>query len=264
MSILLAQEAFDWRSPLSNAFESIVTFIPKLLAFLLILLVTWIVAKLLKKATHWLLQKINFDSLMDRAGIGRPLSRGGFDDSSNFVALIVYYAVWLLGLQLAIGVFGPNPISDLINSVVAFIPRAVVALIIIIVTGLLVRAVNQMLQPFYSNMDWGRLARGIVTGAIWLIGIFAALDQIQVAEDIVNTLFTTIVGSLGFILAIKFGVGGIWAARDRFWPAVYDKIDGTDTGDASPASPSSGGGDKKTETVIKPADPSDRPSEPLA
>ena len=54
-----------------------------------------------------------------------------------------------------------------------------------------------------------------------MIGVFAALDQIEVATDIVNTLFTTIVGALGFILVIKFGVGGIWAARDRFWPAVY-------------------------------------------
>ena len=59
---------------------------------------------------------------------------------------------------------------------------------------------------------------------IWLIGGFAALDQLQVAKDVVDTLFETIVYSLGFIIVIKFGVGGIWAARDRFWPAVYDQV----------------------------------------
>ncbi len=62
-----------------------------------------------------------------------------------------------------------------------------------------------------------------------LIGIFAAIDQIDFAADIVDTLFTAIVGSLSAILILKFGIGGIWSARDRFWPNVYDRLSGTDT-----------------------------------
>lgn len=230
-SIVLAQ-GFDWQTPVENAVEAVVTFVPRLLAFLLILFVARLVAGAFRKAVTFLLTRIHFDRTMDRAGIGQPLARAGFEDSGRFVAMIVYYAVLLLGLQLAISVFGPNPISDLINSVVAFVPKAIVAMVIIIITGLLVRAVNQVLQPFYANMDWGGIARSIVTAAIWMLGIFAALDQIEVAQDVVSTLFTTIVGSLGLIIVIKFGVGGIWAARDRFWPAVYDRIEGaarTDT-----------------------------------
>ncbi|MCP5029774.1 MAG: hypothetical protein GY929_26175, partial [Actinomycetia bacterium] len=38
------------------------------------------------------------------------------------------------------------------------------------------------------------------------------------------TTFTVFMGSIGAIVVIKFGVGGIWAARDRFWPAVYDRV----------------------------------------
>ena len=68
---------------------------------------------------------------------------------------------------------------------------------------------------------------------IWLIGGFAALDQVQIARSVVDTLFRTIVASLGAILVIKFGVGGIWAARDRFWPRVYDAIGGTTSVPAS-------------------------------
>ena len=47
---------------------------------------------------------------------------------------------------------------------------------------------------------------------------------VAVAEDVVDTLFQALIGSLAFILVIKFGVGGIWAASDRFWPNVYDKF----------------------------------------
>ena len=67
---------------------------------------------------------------------------------------------------------------------------------------------------------------------------FAALDTVQVAEDVVDTLFQVIVASLGAILVIKFGVGGVWAARDRFWPAVYNKVAET-TGDTSRTAPAS-------------------------
>ena len=164
MTPLVLAQSFDWQTPLENAVDAVVTFVPRLLAFLLILLVARFVAGAFRKATTFLLQRVHFDRTMDRAGIGQPLARAGFDDAGGFVAMIVYYAVLLLGLQLAISVFGPNPISDLINSVVAFVPKAIVAMVIIIITGLLVRAVNQVLQPFYANMDWGGIAR-------WLMGV---------------------------------------------------------------------------------------------
>ena len=72
-----------------------------------------------------------------------------------------------------------------------------------------------------------------VAAGIWMIGCFAALDQIQIARNIVDTLFRTIIASLGAILVIKFGVGGIWAARDRFWPRVYDAVGATDRNDTT-------------------------------
>ncbi len=67
----------------------------------------------------------------------------------------------------------------------------------------------------------------VAVAAIWVIGGFAALDQLEFAADIVDQLFTAIIGSISLILILKFGIGGIWEARDRFWPAVYDRVTGT-------------------------------------
>ena len=61
---------------------------------------------------------------------------------------------------------------------------------------------------------------------MWLFFGLAALDQIEIGEDVVDTLTTAVFASLSAILIIKFGVGGIWAARDRFWPNVYDTLSG--------------------------------------
>ena len=72
--------------------------------------------------------------------------------------------------------------------------------------------------------------------AVWLIFGLAALDQAQIAGDLIDTLTTAIFASLTFILVIKFGVGGIWAARDRFWPNVYDSVS-SNSGSAQAAAP---------------------------
>jgi hypothetical protein len=116
---------------------------------------------------------------------------------------------------------------------IAFIPKLIVAIIIVVVTGLVANAVRNMLQPALAQVEHGELLTKLAVGAIWMIGIFAAIDQIQFAEDIVDTLFTAIVGSLSANLVLKFGIGGIWAARDRFWPNVYDRLAGADTTDQS-------------------------------
>jgi hypothetical protein len=214
---LIAQ--IDWQTPLESAWQDVVAFVPRLIGFLLILLIGRIVAGIIRTLITKGLELIRFDAAMDRAGFGAPLERAGFADSGRFVALLIYYAILLLVLQMALGVFGPNPVQDALTAIVAFIPNIVVALAILVITGLIANVVRDLLEPAYANVTVGHLLRQGVTAAIWIIGGFAALDQLRVAENIVETLFTAIVGSLAAILVIKFGVGGIWAARDRFWPA---------------------------------------------
>lgn len=242
----LAQSSFDWRGPLEDAFGSVVDFVPKAIAFLAILLIGRWIARLIQKGVTTLLAKINFDDVMDRAGIGGPLENAGFADSGRFIALLVYYGLMLLVLQLALSVFGPNAIDDALNSILAFLPKAVVAIAIVIITGVIAKAVSDMLEPAFANVEAGDILRRVVTAAIWVIGVFAALDQIDIAADITSTLFTALIGSLSLILVIKFGVGGIWAARDRFWPAVYDKFSAeagkVGGGDTPPSTPPSPGG----------------------
>ena len=219
----------DFDGIFTDTFGDIAAFIPKLIAFLLIFLIGMFVARLIRRAIGTLLTKINFDSYIDKAGIGAPLQRAGFADSGRFVAQIIYYLIALLVLKLSLSAFGDNDISDALDGMIAFIPKLIVAIIIIVITGLVANAVGNMIRPALNDVDYGATLGKIATGAIWMIGIFAAIDQIDFAADIVDTLFTAIVGSLSAILILKFGIGGIWSARDRFWPNVYDQLSGTDT-----------------------------------
>ncbi len=227
MGILAVDIDFD--GIFTETFGDIADFVPKLIAFLLILIVGMFIARMIRRAIGTVLTRIGFDTYIDRAGIGAPLQRAGFADSGRFVAQIIYYLIGLLVLKLSLSAFGDNDISDALDGMIAFIPKLIVAIVIIIVTGLVANAVRNMIQPGLAQVEHGETLTKLAVAGIWMIGIFAAIDQIEFAEDIVDTLFTAIIGSLSAILVLKFGIGGIWAARDRFWPNVYDRLSGTDT-----------------------------------
>lgn len=216
--------AIEWSQGIEDAWSDVASFVPKLAAALAVLIIGWIIAKFIRRVLERILVKVNFDSYVDRAGLGAPLERAGYSDSGKLLALIVYVALMLLVLQLAVGVFGDSEINDALDGLIAFIPKLLVALVIVVITGVVANAVRSLVRPAVAHLGAGSFLTNLAFVAIWVVGGFAALNQIEVASDVVDTLFRTVAYSLGAILVIKFGVGGVWAARDRFWPAVYDSV----------------------------------------
>ncbi len=219
--------AVEFTEPINNAIDEVVGFVPALIKLILILVIGFFIARFIRSAIVTLLRRIRFDDYIDKAGIGAPLERAGFADSGRFIAMVIYYLIMLIVLQIALSAFGDNPVTDVVNDLIAFIPKALVAIIIIVVTGLVANAVRNIIAPALANQEFGGLLTTVAVGAIWVIGTFAALDQLEFAADIVDQLFTAIIGSISLILILKFGIGGIWEARDRFWPAVYDRVTGS-------------------------------------
>lgn len=223
---MLAQDSFDWRGPLEDAFGLVTDFVPKLVLFLVILVVGLFVARWIRRLVHKVLTRIRFDDYIDRSGIGAPLERAGFADSGRFVAQLIYYLIVLMVLQMAFNVFGDNPITDALDGLVDWLPKLVVAIVLVIIGGLVANVVGDLVRGATAGQGYGAFVTRLATIGVWLFFGLAALDQVEIGEDLVDTLTTAIFASLSAILIIKFGVGGIWAARDRFWPNVYDSLSG--------------------------------------
>src|SRR5215212_456998 len=117
---------------LRDMWGSVLAIAPKVVLFLVILIVGWIVAKLIATAVDKILERVGFDRAVERGGVRRALARSDYD-ASTIVSKIVYFALLLIVLQFAFGVFGPNPVSNLISGVVAFLPNLLIALIIVVV-----------------------------------------------------------------------------------------------------------------------------------
>ncbi|MGE2712765.1 mechanosensitive ion channel family protein [Mycolicibacterium litorale] len=190
-------------------------FAPKLVAFLVILIIGWILAKLIAKAIDKVLEKVGFDRAVERGGVKKALARSSYD-ASTIVSKIIYYALLLVVLQLAFGVFGPNAISDLIAAVIAFLPQLLVAVIIIVVAAAIAAAVRDIVSNALSGLSYGRLLANIASIAIIGLGVIAALNQVGIALTVTLPVLVAILGTIGGILVVGVG-GGLIKPMQQRW-----------------------------------------------
>lgn len=195
--------------------RSILLFLPKALAFLVILLVGWLIAKAVRKLVDKVLERVGFDRLVERGGVKTALQRSKYD-ASDIVAKLVYYAILLFTLQLAFGIWGPNPISDLITGVVTWLPRAFVAIIIIVVASAIAKGVKDLVIASLGGLSYGKLLANIASVFILGLGIIAALNQIGVATTVTTPILITVLAIIAGVVIVGVGGGAIKPMQSRW------------------------------------------------
>ncbi|MGI5521226.1 mechanosensitive ion channel family protein [Micromonospora sp. CA-259024] len=198
-----------------DALRSVMLFLPKAVAFVAILLAGWLIAKAVLKIVEKVLERVGFDRAVERGGVRRALSRSRYD-ASDIVAKLVYYAVLLLTLQLAFGIWGPNPISDLIAAVVSWLPRAFVAIVIVVVAAAIANAVRDIISGALGGLSYGRVLATTASVFILGLGVIAALNQIGVATAVTTPVLIAVLATVGGILVVGVGGGLIRPMQSRW------------------------------------------------
>ncbi|CAN5329682.1 hypothetical protein BH20ACT24_BH20ACT24_19200 [soil metagenome] len=215
--------AIDFEGGLESAWTRIATFVPKLVGFLLILIIGYFVAKLVARVVGSVLERVGFDRAVERGGLKQALAKSKYDPS-DILAKVVFWTAFLFVLQLAFGVFGPNPISDLIKGLIAFLPNIFVAIIILVIAGALAKVVSDLLQSVLGGVSGGEwMAKGAGI-AILAIGFFAALDQLNIAPAIVTGLFYAILALIVGSGIVAIGGGGI-RTMQQYWERSATRLE---------------------------------------
>jgi hypothetical protein len=199
---------------LEDALHSVLLFVPKLLGFLVILIIGYFVAKAVSKLVDRILERVGFDRAVERGGIKTALAHSKYD-ASDVVAKLVYYALLLFTLQLAFGIWGPNPVSDLIRSVVAWLPNAFVAIIIVVVAAAIANAVKELIRGALGGLSYGRMLATIASVVILSLGVIAALNQIGVAVTVTTPILIAVLATVAGILIVGVGGGLVQPMRER-------------------------------------------------
>lgn len=213
----------EFTDGLGDAFSSIATFLPKLVGFLLILVIGYFVAKAIAKVLDKVLERVGFDRAVERGGVGKALAKSQYD-ASGILGKIVFYALFLFVLQLAFGVFGPNPISTLIASVIAYLPKLFVAIVIVVIGAAIAAAIKEIVEASLGGLSYGRTLAFAASAAILVITAFAALNQLEIAPEIVNGLFYAILAVVVGCAVVAIGGGGI-STMQEYWQRVAHRAD---------------------------------------
>ena len=210
--------------PVRALLAQVGAFLPSLAGAIIVLAVGWMAAKVARFAVGRGLRAINFNVLTERAGIDGFLEQGGIrSDTTDLFGAFAYWLVILAALIIGFNLLGLTYITELLGRVVLFVPKVIVALLILIFGAYFARFIAGTVAAYCRNVgiqDADMLAR-LAQYAIIVFVVLIALDQVDVGGTIVRESFLIILAGIVFALALAFGIGGRrWAADklEHWWP----------------------------------------------
>jgi hypothetical protein len=200
--------------PLRAFLLQIGVFVPRLAIALGLLLVGWLLAKALRLGVVKALRALNFHVLTQRAGIDGFLQQGGTEkDTTDLFGWIAYALIILASLIIASNSLGLVQVTDLLGRVVFFVPRLLVALLVVIFGSYFARFVAGAVRGYCKRVsisDSDLLARLAQYGIMTFV-VLLAIDHLDIGGGLIQQTFLILLAGVVFAGALALGLG----ARDR-------------------------------------------------
>jgi hypothetical protein len=198
-----------------NSTGAFVQFVPRLVAATIIFAGGFVVAMLARRMVRSALAWLQFDRLAARTGASEMLRVADMPSADLLVAKIVFWIVWMSFIVSAVDTLQFGPFRGLVHQFFLFVPRALLALLVLALGFLVGNFVWRatLLGSVNAGVPGARLLSGTLRLLVIAIAVVMALEQLGLATAVVLTAFAIAFGSLMLGLAIAFGLGGRDAAR---------------------------------------------------
>lgn len=213
--------AQNWAAVLQNSFNgmlaAVIGFIPNFVFAVIVFIIGWVIAWFVGNLIAQAVRAIRVDQALRTAGVDDVVSRAGYRlDSGAFLGGLVKWFIILVFLTFALQVLGLSQVTFFLQAIVVqYIPNVIIAVLILLVTAVIAEVSQGVVAG--SARAAGITAAGFAGAAarwsIWIFGILAALSQLQIAQGILQTLFTGVVVALSLAFGLAFGLGGQEAAQ---------------------------------------------------
>ncbi|MBA2615682.1 MAG: hypothetical protein H0U90_07880 [Actinobacteria bacterium] len=196
-----------WGDKIENGFTAIFAFIPELIAALIVLIIGYFVAKIVAGVISRLLHRAGADRALTQGQGGQYVSRVT-RSPSKLLGRIVFWVLFLGVISLAVSVLGINALTNFVAAIFAYLPNVLAALLIFVVAGAVAAAVAGLVARLMGDTPTGKIVASVAPVLIMAIAAFMILDQLKIAEDIVQITYMALMGGLALALALAFGLGG--------------------------------------------------------
>jgi hypothetical protein len=191
--------------------------LPQIIGAILILLIGWILARVIKRLSIKGLNLVRFNYLTEKSGIEKFLEKGGVKVSSiDLIGTLIYWIIMLVVILATLNSLKLTAASTLFNQIMLYIPNIIVAILILVIGIYFARLVSQVLITSLKNMEekTANTIGMLANYAIIIFTVFIILGQLNIAGTIVTNAFTILFGAICLALGLAFGLGGKeWAAQ---------------------------------------------------
>ena len=201
--------AVELGDSVQQGLDSFFNFLPNLIAFAVILVVGFLIARVLGDIASKVLEKLGIDTALHDSDAGRYVERvSPGAKPSNGVGRAVFWLAMVFVVAVAIGALKIPAVTGFMNEVLAYMPNVIAAIVIFVVAAAIAGAAGTAVTKLMGDTATGKLVAAVVPTLVLVIGLFMVLNQLKIAEEIVTITFAALLGSLGLGMALAFGLGG--------------------------------------------------------
>jgi len=202
---------------LSDSLTEVTHFLPRLLVAIVVLILGWMLAKVTRAGIMRRLTLLKFDRATEKSGLESFLKHAEMEVSiASIIGNLAYWMIILLMIVTVANSLGLQMVADLFNKVVLYIPNVIVAILVLVFGTILARFINGMVFAWLNNVEFsGALTVSTFSEyAMMVFVFFMAMEQLQIANELLTAAFIIAFGAVGLAFAIAFGLGAKdWAAR---------------------------------------------------
>lgn len=198
---------FNIRESVNNGLSRLFEYLPQVIGALLILVVGYFVALALRSLTRRILKQLRFDRSLSQSPAGNMVSRV-VESPTRFVSRIVFWLVMLGVISLAVSVLNVPTLNNFIGAIYSYLPHVIAALAIFLVASAVSTALVAFVRRVMGRSSFAKVLSAAVPSLVMSIAVFMILDQLMIAESIVQITYTALIGAVALGLALAFGLGG--------------------------------------------------------
>ena len=220
MSFLAAVKIGD---SVQQGLDNLFAFLPRLIGFLLILLIGYIVARVVKGILAKVLERVGIDRALHTGSTGEYVNKVAPDvKPSRTIGAIAFWFIFLGAISIAVSQLGIAALTDFVGSIAAYLPNVVAAILIFVIAGVIAAAVGGLVARTMGDTPTGKVVGSVVPVLVMAIATFMILNQLQIATEIVTITYAALIGGVFLAMALAFGLGGRTVA-ERMLSDAYDK-----------------------------------------
>jgi len=195
--------------------RGIARFLPDLLVMVIIALLGWVFAYLIKMVLRRVLRLLKFDRLSENSGAAQLLNQAALPSSTELLSRLVFWVVWFAIVLAGLSALGIVGLQEHISRFLLFLPRLLAAVLVfffgLIAASFLSRAA--LLAAVNANLRSARMVSYAVRVIVLALTVSMSFEEIGIAENTILVAFSIVFGAVMLGLAIAFGLGGQDLAR---------------------------------------------------